>query len=175
MKGTAKMINSSLSLNTQEMLIMGKKIDTIKGIDNIKKLFIEKGIPLFSKVIEFQERYGGINYKIGHEFYEGFSMDLFNYSLPENQYRFRGYKKIDGKYFFNCMDYHYAGDLGPYIDEDGKIYDFGMGKLFIRADSIEEFLEDEGIKFYFVSKQDQWLHRGAEYDTVCELKNKEFN
>ena len=45
------------------------------------------------------------------------------------------------------MDYHYAGDWGPHICEDGKIYNYISGTLELAANSIEEFLEMEAREY----------------------------
>lgn len=169
MKGL-KIMKKNLSDTVYDMLLNGKKVDTIKDKDEIKKIFIDEGIPLFDKVIEFQSLYGGIWYKIGSEFYEGFRMDIFYFNEREQKYKLNYHKMINGKYYFNCMDYHYAGDIGPLIDEYGKVYRFGMGQVLIRADNIEDFLEDETIKYYFVNKHHTWLTRGAKKSKIDEFK-----
>lgn len=163
-------MKNNLSDTVYDMLSNGKKVDTIKDKEEIKKIFIDQGIPLFDKIVEFQELYGGIWYKIGSVFYEGFRMNIIYFNEREQKYKLNYHKKIDGKYYFNCMDYHYAGDIGPCIDEDGKIYAFGMGQVLVRADNIEDFLEDEAIKYYFVNKNPTWLNRGAKKSKIDEFK-----
>jgi hypothetical protein len=166
-------MDNALSLNAQQMLLSGERVDTVKGMENIKSIFIDEGIPLFPKVIEFQDLYGGIRYKIGPKYYKGFSMGLFYYHDYKKKYQFRYYSKEEDRFFFQCMDYHYAGDIGPCMDEDGKIYYFGMGKYFITADTIEEFLEDEAVKFHMVNDNPEarWLTRGATPDEVLQFRN----
>jgi hypothetical protein len=127
-------------------------------------------VPLFEKVIDFQEQFGGIWYKIGEKSHKGFKMDMMYYHDFKEKYVLKYFTEKDGKYIFQCMEYHYAGDVGPCIDEAGKIYYCAMGKFIITAESIEEFLEDEGIKFYFVSKQPSWLNRGLKLNEVEEFK-----
>ena len=162
-----------LSSNAQQMLLSGKRVDTVKGIENIKSIFIEEGIPIFPKVIEFQDLYGGIWYKIGPKYYKGFSMDLFYYHDVKRKYQFHYYSKEEDRFLFQCMDYHYAGDIGPCIDEGGKIYYCGMGKYSITADNIEEFLEDEAVKFHLVNDNPEvrWLTRGATPNEVLQFHN----
>jgi hypothetical protein len=159
-----------LSETAYEMLQAGKRLNTINEMEQIKKVFNDEGLPIFEKVVEFQALYGGISYKIGESFYYGFSMDLFCYDAYKCKYKLRFFTKENGKYFFQCMDYHYAGDIGPCIDEDGRIYDFSMGRFLLRANSIEEFLDDEAIKYYFVNIQSKWLNRGAQMDEIAEFK-----
>lgn len=167
-------INTDIKVSEEVygMLLGGKGMYTIRKREEIEKVFEDEGIPVFHKVIDFQEQFGGIWYRIGKEFYEGFRMDILYYDEIEKKYKLNSYKTINDKYYFNCMNYHYAGDFGPFIDEDGKIYGFGMGKFLICADNIEEFLEDEAIKYYFVNKHCTWLSRGGEKTKVDEFKEK---
>lgn len=44
------------------------------------------------------------------------------------------------------MDYHYAGDWGPHIDQNGGIYSFGMGEYYKLADNMAEFMEQQWCK-----------------------------
>ena len=84
------------------MIGAGKKYDTLKGIDKIKKAFIDKGLPVFDKVVEFQQLYGGIWYKIGERFYEGYQMDMFYYNNFKGEYQLKhfDFDRIDKKYYF---------------------------------------------------------------------------
>ncbi|MBK1813604.1 hypothetical protein JHL18_23590 [Clostridium sp. YIM B02505] len=159
-----------LSEASYDMLRAGKKVKTIKDRDEMEKVFIEHGIPVFDEVISFQEQFGGIWYKIGEKFYRGFRMDMFSFNEFKDKYELLYFTKEGGKYFFQCMDYHYAGDIGPCIDEDGKVYYFGMGQFFISADTIEEFLDDEAIRFSFVNKYPSWLTRGSNLDEINKFK-----
>lgn len=170
MKGIKIMEKNILSETVNDMILSGKKVDTIKDKDEIKRVFANEGIPFFDKVIDFQVSFGGIWYKIGKKFYEGFQMDMFYFNTFKEKYELRYFRKENGKYFFQCMEYHYAGDFGPCIDEDGKIYHLCMGSFFISADNIEEFLEDEAIKYYMVNKHPNWLNRGAEKSEIDEFK-----
>lgn len=168
-KKEGKRMRKNLSDTAYDMLISGRVDKTIKNKKEIEEIFINEGIPLSHKMIEFQLLYGGISYKIGTEFYEGFKMDIFSFCDDDEKYRLNYYENRDGKYYLNCMDYHYAGDIGPCIDEDGKIYRFAMGNFSICADNIEEFLEDEAVKYYFVKKHSTWLKRGAKKSEVHEF------
>ncbi|MGL4760556.1 MAG: hypothetical protein ACRCWG_03775 [Sarcina sp.] len=112
--------------------------------NTIERIFIEEGIPIFEKVIEFQLDFAGLAYRIGEDFDMGFNMKI----IGENH---KGKKSISGiwekdeKYYFECMEYPYAGDWGNFINQDGKIFGFAMGNIFPIADNIEEYLEDKGI------------------------------
>ncbi len=173
MEGIKSMEKKILSETVNDMILSGKKVDTIKNKDEIKRVFANEGIPFFDKVIDFQVSFGGIWYKIGERFYTGFRMDMFFFNEFEEKYELKFFKKENGKYYVQCMDYHYAGDFGPCIDEDGKIYDFCMGRFFIRADNIEEFLDDDAIKYYMVNKHKTWLTRGAKISEIDEFKKTE--
>ncbi|WP_066875046.1 NADH dehydrogenase [Clostridium mediterraneense] len=164
------MEKKSLSDSAIQMLSSGKRVNTLKDREEIKKIFIKEGLPLFDKVIDFQVRFGGIWYKFGEDFYEGFKLDMFYFDEQDKRYRFHGVILRNNKYYFNCMDYHYAGDWGPFIDQDGKIYTFCMGLLDITANSIEEFLDDEAIKFYIVDKYGSWLSRGIDIHQTIEFR-----
>lgn len=173
MKGVIMLENNrrlNLSKYALEMIYDGKRLDTTNEKKQIVDTILAEGLPVYKKVVEFQELYGGLCYKIGEQYYEGFSLNLVWFNDSKNRYELRYTMKKDDIYFFECMDYHYAGDVGPCIDMNGKIYDFGMGRVFIRANSIEEFLEDEAIKFYFVKKQNKWLNRGALCDEFQVFK-----
>ncbi|KNY28318.1 hypothetical protein [Pseudobacteroides cellulosolvens] len=159
--------NKKISKLAMQMLSEGKLENALTNTEVIIKLFQREGIPIFEKVINFQEIYGGIWYKIGKGYYKGYHMNIFYFDSQILKYRFKYWSKDSGKYFFQCMDYHYAGDIGPCIDEDGKIYNFFMGTYKLRADSIEEFLEDESIKYYFVNMYPKWIN--------SSITNKQFN
>lgn len=52
----------------------------------------------------------------------------------------------DGNWYYDCMDYHYAGDFGPHIDQDGRIYSFNMGRYYKKADNMAGFMEQQWCK-----------------------------
>lgn len=167
--------NKNISKLAMQMLLDGKIVSALTNTEVIKKAFLQEEIPIFEKVVNFQEVYGGIWYKIGNDFYNGYHMNIFYFDSQRLKYRFKHWSKKNGKYFFECMDYHYAGDIGPCIDEEGKIYSFAMGTYYLRADSIEEFLEDESIKYYFVNIYPKWINRGITNKQLNDLqKNVNF-
>lgn len=171
------MKNPLISNDVNEMLESGKRKNSINDLDEIAEVFNNENIPVFEKVVEFQKLYGGYSYKIGKEFYYGFDMNIFYYDFYKNRFKFRYIESDENekKYFFQCMDFHFAGDIGPCIDDIGKIYNCSMGCFLIRADSIEEFLEDEAIKFYFVKKQCEWFSKATPNIKIKEfIKDKEF-
>ena len=170
------------------MLAEAEKEKTLKSREEIEKNFKENDIPLFEKVIDFQVKYGGLSYfRLGKTNRSGFIMDLYkeypkeNYALnmiltpeelQEDEDSFE--VKDKDKYHFSCMDYRYAGDWGPFIDEDGRIYGFSMGCITIAADSIEEFLEYEAVYFYLVKTRENWIryNLGArEFMMIKALEN----
>ncbi len=169
---TNEIVISGLNISdtVYDMLLEGKIVGTVKERNEIIKIFEEEGIPVFDKVIDFQEQFSGISFKIGKTFYKGFEMNLLCFDAYKGKYVLNYVTKKDGKFFFECMDFYFGGDIGPFIDEDGKIYDFCMGNLFLCADSIEEFLEDEAVKYYFVSNNDKWLNRGTNMIEINEFK-----
>lgn len=161
--------NKLLSKNSREMLQCGKKVVALNNREEIILAFKEKNIPIFENVVEFQKKYGGIWYKIGENYYEGYRLDMFYYNDFHDKYELRYFTKEDGVYYFQCMDYHYAGDIGPCIDQFGKIYNFGMGSFFIRADSIEEFLDDEAIKYYIENQKLEYINRKISREEIDEF------
>ncbi|KQN98981.1 hypothetical protein [Paenibacillus sp. Leaf72] len=55
-----------------------------------------------------------------------------------------------------CIYYDYR-DGGDFIGKDGKLYRYIQGTYSILADSVQEFLESEAVKYGLLQKQKQWL------------------
>lgn len=87
-------------------------------------------------VFAYQTHAFGIDYKYSHDNFRGFRIEAIDYIAVGN----------DGKYYINTMRYHYAGDWGPFVGSNGKIYGFAMGCLYPTADSMEELLEEHARK-----------------------------
>lgn len=151
--------NYDLSDKAITLLKDAKIEEALNDREQIEKIFIESGKPIFEKVIDFQVRFGGIFYRMGESFRDGFKMGVIGSYDKENYIRHCETREIednDGvvktRYYYECMDYDYAGDWGPHIDQDGKIFGFAMGFLFPKAETIEEYLEDEAIRHDLLKK-----------------------
>ncbi|NFG42531.1 hypothetical protein FC789_15465 [Clostridium botulinum] len=110
----------------------------------LKDYFQLKKIPIYEKVIDFFSVYGGRTFC-----YE--SSLLFNNTVQISEgYTIQSFpervEKKDGNLYYSCMDYHYAGDWGPHIDQNGGIYSFGMGEYYKLADNMAEFMEQQWCK-----------------------------
>lgn len=110
----------------------------------LKDYFELRNIPIYEKVIDFFCIYGGRTFC-----YENSS--LFNNTIQIREgYTIQSFpervEEKDGKFYYSCMDYHYAGDWGPHIDQDGRIYSFGMGEYYKQADNMAEFMEQQWYK-----------------------------
>lgn len=145
----------------------------------VEKVFKELGSPIFEKVIDFQVRFGGIFYRIGENFCDGFKMGIIRQDYKKNytihcdiRDVVKNKKVLDTRYYYECMEYNYAGDWGPHIDQDGKIFDFAMGILFPIAETIEEYLEDEAIKHDLLKKS--WLTQRISENKYKELIEKKI-
>lgn len=170
--------NYDLSDKAITLLKDAKIEEALNDREQIEKIFIESGKPIFEKVIDFQVRFGGVFYRMGESFYDGFKMGVIGLDDKENYIirhcETRDIKDNDGvvetRYYYECMDYDYAGDWGPHIDQDGKIFDFSMGVLFPVAETIEEYLEDEAIRHDLLKKS--WVNHSISEEKCKELIEK---
>lgn len=165
-----------VSKTVERMIEYGERNTALTDSEKIIALFEESNLPWSEKIIEFQQRYGGLKYRIGESYYVGFRLDLFFFNEHKNEYSLYYVHEDDGLYYYNCMDYLYSGDVGPCINIEGQIFYFGMGQVFITADSIEEFLEDEAIKFDFTYENRNWFTTTLNKELVDEIRHfQEFN
>ena len=136
----------NLSERAMRLLRDTKIIDKVPLTDKetIEKIFIEDGIPIFEKVIEFQMDFAGLAYRLGDDFDSGFNLKIIGEDVKGKR-RVSGEFRANERYYFECMEYPYAGDWGNLIGQDGEIFGFAMGNIYPIADSIEEYLEDEGL------------------------------
>lgn len=110
----------------------------------LKDYFELRKFPIYEKVIDFFCVYGGRTFCYEDDL-------IFNNAIQiSNGYRIQSFpvrvQEKDGNLYYDCMDYHYAGDWGPHIDQEGRIYSFGMGEYYKQADNIAEFMEQQWHK-----------------------------
>lgn len=138
-----ELVKSELSQGAYELITEWQR-DIYFNKKFLKDYFQLKNMPIYEKVIDFFCVYGGRTF-----YYE--SSLLFNNAIQINQ----GYaiqslpvrvEKKNGNLYYSCMDYHCAGDWGPHIDQDGRIYSFGMGEYYKQADNMAEFMEQQWCK-----------------------------
>lgn len=129
-----------------------------------------KNIPMYEKVIDFFCIYGGRIFC-----YQDSS--IYNDTIKFNKgYRIQSFpervEEKDGNVYYSCMDYHYAGDFGPHIDQYGKIYSFCMGEYHKKADNMAEFMEQEFIEANENRKRLSNISSGSENNKyyVCNRK-----
>lgn len=142
---STKIMRQRLSAEAYEMMTEYERERTFTDPDDFeKKVLLPKGLRMTEKLREFIEIYDGRVFAWG-------STDFFEMDVPFSHHNFSGFSISfggniclnRGKYYISTMDYHYAGDWGPHIDEDGKIYEYICGSLELMANSIEEFLESQ--------------------------------
>lgn len=141
-------MKSRLSKKAYKMLcVTGIRESSIRNRKVIEDLFKANNIPLFESVIKFQELYGGLSYTISG-CNTGYIADLF-YLREKDETKFmcgfEGIAYMDNKYYFNCMNYDSHDERGPFIDEEGKIYEKCREVLIPLADNTNEFFYNEGI------------------------------
>lgn len=165
--------SKQLSQNATDMI--KRRHSTYAQEDWIKERFNFHHVQAFEKVVEFQQYYGGCCCKVGKKYWDGFNIDLFYLDKNYLAYKFRDIVKENEKYFFQCMTHYNSKDKNLYIDELGKIYIHNINSFIIKAENIEEFLDDEAIKYSFVKKQREWLSLDLEKQEIDEImKNNEF-
>lgn len=163
------------------MLAEGERHETIKDRNKLEELLKEENLPIIDKFIEAQIKYGGISYfKYEKQENEEYIFDFcFNMDgeillngvwVPEDlkdPRKHHSYLCVEdkNKYYINFMEnIHY--EIGPIMDSVGRIYEFSMGRVPRVADSIEEFLENQGIYFYLFRAKSDWF--------TANLKEEEF-
>lgn len=87
-------------------------------------------------VFAYQTHSFGIDYKYSCDNFDGYMVNAEDYIAVGT----------DGKYYINTMHELCAGDFGPFIGCDGKIYGYVMGCLCPMADSMEALLEEHAHK-----------------------------
>lgn len=133
-------IRGKLSQGAYELITEWKR-DIFFNNDFLKDYFQLRNMPIYEKVINFFSVYGGRtfcyeDYHLSNDTIQirgGYTVQSFPERVEEK----------DGKIFYSCMNYHYAGDWGPHIDQDGRVYSFSMGKYYKQADDMAEFMEQE--------------------------------
>ena len=135
-----EIVKSELSQGAYELISEWQR-DIYFNKEFLKDYFELRKFPIYEKVIEFFCIYGGRTFCYEDDL-------LFNNTIQINQgYTIQSFPmhvdEKDGNLYYDCMDYHYAGDLGPHIDQDGRIYSFGMGKYYKKAENIAEFMEQQ--------------------------------
>ncbi|MCR3757455.1 hypothetical protein KYB31_00430 [Clostridium felsineum] len=138
-----EVIKSELSEGAYELITEWQR-DIYFNKNFLKDYFQSRNMPIYEKVIDFFCVYGGRTFC-----YE--DSRLFNDTIQISEgYKIQSFpvrvEEKDGRFYYDCMDYHYAGDWGPHIDQDGRIYSFGMGKYYKQADNMAEFMEQQWCK-----------------------------
>lgn len=130
-----------------------------------KKCLLPNGLKLTDKLRDFIEIYDGrvfawrdttfrVDWPLSLDSFKGFNI-RFSLEAPI---------LVSGdEYYINAMEWLVAGDWGPYIGSDGKIYYYRSGFPMLAANSMEEFLEEQAREYY----KDQLL-----LERRCELENK---
>lgn len=146
---STEIMRQRLSPEAYAMITEYKRRRTFTDPDDFeKKVLLPKNLKMTDKLREFIEIYDGRAFAWRSAYY--FEMDV-----PFSHHNFDGFWISfggniclnDGKYYISTMDYHYAGDWGPHIDENGKIYKYWCGSLELAADSMEEFLEQQAREY----------------------------
>lgn len=148
---STKIMQQRLSAEAYAMMTEYERKQTFTDPDDYeKKVLLPKGLRMTDKLREFIEIYDKrvfawqstqyhfqMDVPFSRSNYDGFSIS-FGWNICLN----------DGKYYISTMNYHYAGDWGPHICEDGKIYYYISGTLEFAANSIEEFLEYQAREYH---------------------------
>lgn len=133
-------IKSELSENAYKLISQVTR-DIYFNREFLLDYFKLMDFPIYEKVIEFFCIYGGrIFYYENDNVIDDVVRVNKGYRIKSFPLRF---EKLDGNYYYECMEYHYAGDWGPHINQDGKIYSFSMGQYTKMADSMAEFMENQ--------------------------------
>lgn len=128
----------------------------------ITKVIKESGYPVYQSIVDFQRNYAGITYQLGDSI-EGFSLvmiEAIDSQLKTEKYELADEPfELNGEYYFTCAYYHYNQSYYMVMDSTGRVCskDYGYGKPFPIADSIEKFIEKDAVKNYFLEKQSQWV------------------
>ncbi len=141
---STEIMRQRLSPEAYSMITEYERQRTFTDPDDFeKKVLLPKNLKMTDKLREFIEIYDGRAF--------AWRSNYFEMEVPLSYHNFEGFTISfggniclnDGKYFISTMNYHYAGDWGPHIDENGKIYKYWCASLGLTADSIEEFLEQQ--------------------------------
>lgn len=114
------------------------------------KCLAPQGLKHTKELREFIELYDGRVFAWQHTDFlsmdEPFSCSNFKGHSISLEVRAPFYVSGD-EYFINAFAYHVAGDWGPYIGSNGKIYD-SWNNMKLLANSAEEFIEMEAREYF---------------------------
>ncbi|WP_010250486.1 hypothetical protein [Acetivibrio cellulolyticus] len=115
-----------------------------KQREEIISILNNEGYPIYEKVLEFQEKYGGLHLIHGMErglyfsiceYYKNDSIDATITGKLNKVY------KIDGEYYFESGYYHVSAPVNILIGKDGIIYEYDSEfPLYKVAESAEELI-----------------------------------
>ncbi|NMF07156.1 hypothetical protein ACUH7Y_16160 [Clostridium beijerinckii] len=138
-----EVVKSELSQGAYKLITEWQR-DIYFNKEFLKDYFELRKLPISEKVIDFFCVYGGrafcyedhLLFMDTIQINQGYIIQSFPMHADEK----------DGNFYYDCMDYHYAGDWGPHIDQNGRIHSFSMGEYYKEADNMAEFMEQQWHK-----------------------------
>lgn len=123
-----------LSDRARAMLARSTRFPCPTSRDDIVHLIEQEQLPIFDTIVDFQQRFGGIEYRVGRN-KDGFLLGI----LPTWHDGINGFEE-QGRYFFECAQ-HSSAQLRFFMDQDGVFYvdDFPL------ASTIETYIESDAI------------------------------
>lgn len=134
------------------MLSRAKRHPALTDRSALIELFTAQHVPLAPAVLDFQEHFGGIDYRTrsGHGFY----FDLFNGQDPYAHDSLQADQDGTGAWFFPLGEHPYA-QLGFEIRDDGTVCcrQWHTAEL---ASSVEVYIESDSVEDHMLSLQPEW-------------------
>lgn len=133
--------------------------ETVRNRIEVATTLRQNGIPVFEALLDFQEKYGGMQHEFGGLKDQSFVLDAMGPSLPggglPKVMKYGDEEVVECLYF---RDIYW--DRSCYMDRYGTLYVLLVnGELTFFEDRAETFIENQAILYSLLGKQKQWVTR----------------
>lgn len=139
----------TLSQRAQAILARGRRVPCPTEPREVAALLTQAQLPVFDRVIAFQEQFGGVEYHVGRS-QDSFLLGIVR-SWDDDVFGF----EEEGRYYFECAE-HSSAQLRFFMDDLGTFYvdDFPL------ASSVERYIESDAL-IDEMTWQGHWHHVDA--------------
>ncbi|MCM3337837.1 hypothetical protein M3650_04105 [Paenibacillus sp. MER TA 81-3] len=164
---------NQLSMQANEFIQQCDRRTTITDKEIVKEWLKQNGIPVFQALLDFQEKYGGINYSFGGKLNHSCTLDVMRH--PATGCGMPKVFKYKDQYMVECLHFIYEGvHKSGYMDRAGKLYYLNSENPYPFVNNIQELLEKHAMYYRLLQKQKQWVVRELyESDVTAWLSNTE--
>ncbi|MCM3698046.1 hypothetical protein [Paenibacillus macerans] len=148
---------SLLSGIVKEFIRLCPRRETVRDRTEVAQVLRQNGIPAFEALLDFQEKYGGMQHEFGGLKDQRFVLDAMGPSLPGG-----GLPKVMKNGDEEIVECLYFRDIywgrSCYMDRYGTLYVLLVnGELRFFENRAETFIENQAILYSMLGKQKQWV------------------